>query len=430
MWSPLADLSSSENLTASQKLPFPTGVESKVKTTNSQDSFYATYDDYIRNLFETETETVERDGFQYEEEITDDKGRPILQLKAPTPENLELLAEFIEQINQTGFTFKGKQNSKGNWIPTDEAIAEWENNNYVLKDLGFKTVEDAYEAVEQIKDIINSHNLYIRTAPARTREQMAKNKCQYEMYQICSTASNLVELMVGLDVATSVLKDPKTGAVALSPYNGDDKHSAPGNYFTINQSCQEGQVGKDCVGIGAVSIKVNSTTQYYADKILWKGTAEDKQRLILPKVDEWGNRNDKKGDNCYVLGGVPRYGLYNLYDKNSENGTSNNSVEIIKLLDSIQTEDDITPNVALNLAAMLSVNKCGGLFNYRKILLIAKKSHALNQQPLMVQRLSRNRVHSSEWKWRSSLQSMIQSNLYGDIKQFNKRNKCNEFIGI
>jgi hypothetical protein len=99
MWSPLADLSSSENLTASQKLPFPTGIESKIKTNNSQDSFYATYDDYIRDLFETETETVERDGFQYEEEITDDKGRPILQLKAPTPENLELLAEFIEQIN-------------------------------------------------------------------------------------------------------------------------------------------------------------------------------------------------------------------------------------------------------------------------------------------------------------------------------------------
>ena len=99
MWSPLADLSSSENLTASQKLPFPTGIESKIKTINSQDSFYATYDDYIRDLFETETETVDRDGFTFEEEITDDKGRPILTLTAPTPENLELLAEFIEQIN-------------------------------------------------------------------------------------------------------------------------------------------------------------------------------------------------------------------------------------------------------------------------------------------------------------------------------------------
>lgn len=99
MWSPLADLSSSENLTASQKLPFPTGVESKIKTINSQDSFYNTYDDYIRDLLETETETVERDGFSYEEEVTDDKGRPILQLKTATPENLELLAEFIEQIN-------------------------------------------------------------------------------------------------------------------------------------------------------------------------------------------------------------------------------------------------------------------------------------------------------------------------------------------
>lgn len=222
---------------------------------------------------------------------------------------------------------------------------------------------------------------------------MAKNKCQYEMYQICSTASNLVELMVGLDVATSVLKDPKTGAVALSPYNGDDKHSAPGNYFTINQSCQEGQVGKDCVGIGAVSIKVNSTTQYYADKILWKGTAEDKQRLILPKVDEWGNRNDKKGNNYYTLGRVPRYGLYNLYDKNAElldevdlvtrDGrtvkiSKDNPEELINIIASNNIPDDITPNVSLSLAAMLSVNKRGGLFNYRKILLIAKKSHVLN----------------------------------------------------
>jgi hypothetical protein len=35
---------------------------------------------------------------------------------------------------------------------------------------------------------------------------------------------------------------------------------APGGYETKHKSVGEGQVGKSCVGIGAVAIKANSTT--------------------------------------------------------------------------------------------------------------------------------------------------------------------------
>ena len=380
MWSPLADLSSQEHLSASQKLPFPTGKESKLKVSNSQDSFFVTYDDAIRDLFEQETEMVELDGVPHIRKVFDENHHPVLRLKKLTPEGIKLLADFIEQANATGFTIKGKTNSEGEWVANDDAIDEWENivdldegvmqeRPNALKELGFKTIEDAKNALDQIRAIVDQHNLYIRTADSKTREQMAKNRCQYEMYQICSIPSNLVELMVGVDVSTDPIKNSKTGAVALSPYNGDDKQTAPGNYFTVMQSFQEGQVGKDCVGIGAVSIKVNSTTQYYADKILWHGSAADKARLILPAVDAWGNRK-ADGKRFYNLGGVPRYGLMNLYDKNAESIdevdlvtrdgrkvkiSKDNPEELINIIASNDIPDDITPNVAMSLAAMLSV---------------------------------------------------------------------------
>jgi hypothetical protein len=38
---------------------------------------------------------------------------------------------------------------------------------------------------------------------------------------------------------------------------------APGSAETKHKSVGEGQVGKSCVGIGAVGIKANSTTQFY-----------------------------------------------------------------------------------------------------------------------------------------------------------------------
>lgn len=198
---------------------------------------------------------------------------------------------------------------------------------------------------------------------------MAKNQCQWTMYQICSTPSNLVELMVGVDQSTDPIKNKKNGAVAQSPYNGDDKQAAPGNYDTIHKSFQEGQVGKDCVGIGAVSIKVNSTTQYYMDDRLQNGTDSELMRLLFPQVDKYGNR-DANGKRGYTIGGKTYYSLINLYDKLSESQETESYTredgsvvqvrknlpdEIKKVLAEQEFPEGYTPNVAMSLAAMLSV---------------------------------------------------------------------------
>lgn len=376
IWSNIADISSIEKLEASQLIPFPTGTETEIKITNTKDSFFKTYDDYIYDLFEYDTDITEFGPVP----ATGEDGFRILKLKEQTPERLELLAEFLEAVNTTGLTIKGDTKSDGSWKPSEAFIEEWEGRRQLdethwqkttnaLKDLGFNTPEAAYSALLQIKNIIDKHNTYINTADQKTRERMTKNQCQWAMYQICSTPSNLVELMVGVDVSTAPIKDKETGAVVQSPYNGDDKQAAPGNYNTIHRSFQEGQIGKQCVGIGAVSIKVNSTMQYYMDKRLSTGTEEEKERLLFPKVDSWGRRVDG-AKQSYIIGGKERLGMFNLYDKSSEtadfkevevNGetrvirTAQENNEIITLLASIQTEDDITPNVAMSLAAMLSV---------------------------------------------------------------------------
>lgn len=381
MWSNLADISSVENLEASQQLPFPTGRESELEINNNKDSFFTTYDDYIYELFERETDfEYDENGIQYKYYVRGDDGFYKLTLKDLDADGIKLLAQFIEEVNAQGFSIKGDLKSDDSWKPSDQMVEEWENRHQItdtlyqertnaLKELGFTSPEAAYSALQQIKAIIDSHNTYINTADQKTREKMTKNQCQWAMYQICSTPSNLVELMVGVDVSTAPIKDKKTGAVAQSPYNGDDNHAAPGNHNTIHRSFQEGQIGKQCVGIGAVSIKVNSTCQYYADKVLKEGTEEEKERLLLPRVDEWGRRV-QRGQRGYLIGGKRRLGLSNLYDKSSEtaeeqevevNGqtkymrTMQQNLEILELLDSIQTEDDITPNVAMSLAAMLSV---------------------------------------------------------------------------
>ncbi len=397
-WSPYADISSPEALEASQTLPFPTGFELGIEINNKKDSWFTTYDNFIRELFEVEKDAVTLpDGTTTISNLKNSKGRNILKLKELTPERIKLLAKFIREVNTNGLNLKGDFNSNNQWKPNKALEDEWKNIRQLdddkaqetpnaLKELGFATQEDMYDALTQVHAIINEHNQYINTASANTREQMAKNMCVWTMYQVCSTASNLTELMVGVDQSTAPIKlDVKAakklgvepGAVAQSPWNGDDNFTAPGNHYSMHRSFQEGQIGKQCVGIGAVSIKVNSTTQFYMDTLLREGSEEDKQRLLLPYVDKWGRRvtpgkeGAKKCKKAYYIGGKYYYGLANLYDKNSETAEArevtwdegdsiyakfaDNSEDIIRLLASIQTEADITPNVAMNLAAMLSV---------------------------------------------------------------------------
>lgn len=387
MWSPLADITSRENLEASQEfIPFPTGKEIQITVDNKKESFFTTYDEHIYDVFDIETETTKDQGL-----VTplNEQGFRILKLKdnPHTPEQIKALGYLLKVADS--LNIKGELQSDGSWKPNEAFKEEWEQGRVLydesgkkqtglnsLQLLGFKTPEACYNALQQIKAILDEHQLYVRHADNRTREQMAKNQCQWAMYQICSTPSNLVELMVGVDQSTDPIKNKKNGAVAQSPYNGDDKQAAPGNYDTIHKSFQEGQVGKDCVGIGAVSIKVNSTTQYYMDDRLQNGTDSELMRLLFPQVDKYGNR-DANGKRGYTIGGKTYYSLINLYDKLSESQETESYTredgsvvqvrknlpdEIKKVLAEQEFPEGYTPNVAMSLAAMLSVAVDSGQF--------------------------------------------------------------------
>lgn len=383
MWSNLANISSVDALEASQELPFPTGKETPIWVADSQESFFNTFGEYFEDevnhpgLFEIERDVItDTNGIEERKPVIGEDGFPVLILLDQTPERLKLLAKFITKVYEKGLRIKGEEQSNGTWLPSKKLIEEWENATYnPLRDLGFTTPEAAYSALKQIKALIDSHNLYINEVDQKTREKMTKNQCQWAMYQVCSAASNLTELCTGVDVATAPIKDKKTGAVAQSPYGGADKQAAPGNHNTTHRSFQEGQIGKQCVGIGAVSIKVNSTSQYYADSIIAYGSNKEKARLLLPIVNDWGERFNGAGSHRgYKIGGKTYLGMANLYDKSAErlpenietitvktrDGvditlSKNQPQEIIELLANGQLADDIPLNVAMSLAAMLSV---------------------------------------------------------------------------
>jgi hypothetical protein len=57
---------------------------------------------------------------------------------------------------------------------------------------------------------------------------------------------------------------------------------APGGSEVKHKSVGEGQAGKAGVGIGAVAIKANSTTQFYISELLNYGSEEDLKKLFFP----------------------------------------------------------------------------------------------------------------------------------------------------
>jgi hypothetical protein len=84
-----------------------------------------------------------------------------------------------------------------------------------------------------------------------------------------------------VDVSTKVLKN----AAANSKMASESDYYAPGRTSAKVKSVGEGQAGKDGVGIGAVGIKANSTTQFYISELLNFGSDEDKEKILFaPKV--------------------------------------------------------------------------------------------------------------------------------------------------
>ena len=128
IWSPLADISTRENLAASQTMPFPTGKEARIPIDDKSDSWFTIYDNYIGELFDVEKDTITRsDGTESIVDLKGKDGSNVLKLKTLTPEKIKSLSEFIREVNKNGLPLKGIITEDGNWKPTQTLMDEWIN---------------------------------------------------------------------------------------------------------------------------------------------------------------------------------------------------------------------------------------------------------------------------------------------------------------
>lgn len=364
-WSPYFDIEHSDNLEASKKMPLPTGelreitFEKDRKTTNGEitaeatPNFFKLYNKYFGTLFNT-IKNEKTGGIITENKI------PKLQLQDSTPEGLELLAQFLRDFNQYGINIKADIDENEKIVATKDFFKRITRLEKINETTGLKEVipveqewnlfadppfglgigyNQAYGIAKQLLDIANTHNDYLNTADEYLRDGMSRNYSVHYMYKSAAAACNQTEAMISVDVPTDILR----GEAGKSIMAEDSDNYAPGRVSAKVRSVGEGQAGKDGVGIGAVGIKANSTTQFYISELLNYGSDSDKEKVLFRKPKRIGKKEYWGFDNMYTgreVSDHERIRFQKVWD----------------YIDTLTSEDQVTNNVAINIAAMLSVS--------------------------------------------------------------------------
>jgi hypothetical protein len=104
-----------------------------------------------------------------------------------------------------------------------------------------------------------------------------------------------------------------------------DTH-APGRVSSKIKMVGEGQAGKSGVGIGAVGIKANSTTQFYISEILNYGSDWDKSKILFRKP--------------HSIAGKGYRGFANMYTSRDISQEERDKFkDVMEVLDSLQSPD-------------------------------------------------------------------------------------------
>ena len=344
-WSPYFNIESDDHLRESMKMPLPTGQTSEIYASeDAPNNFFEVYDKYFGTLFVPITLPSGK--------IKTIDGVPELQLNISSPEGLELLSEFLRDVNEYGINIKGPI-VKGLVKTTDPnfftaspitlengTVVQRSFNLYQRLDEGGLGIRPAqtYQIAQQLLDIVNRHNQYIVKAEEHLQDKMAKNYVVYYMYKVAEAPCNQTESQVGLDIST---RDVKSEAANSAMANASDSY-APGRAVTKHKSVGEGQVGKACVGIGAVGIKANSTTQFYLSEILNYGSEWDKEKLLFKRTVYIGNKGYRGFANMYT-------------DKQFTEDEVARFQAALEFIDSLESPDQVTQDVAVNIASLLSI---------------------------------------------------------------------------
>ena len=298
---------------------------------DAENNFYQVYNQYFGTLFKYIP--LPNGGIKTINEV------PILQLDTNTPENTVLLANFLRDVKKYGINLQGElQDDKVNLAESEESIKFQYNLTQQIENggLGIRS-NQLYDIAKQILKFVNDHNDYLNTAEEYTRMKMAKNYVVNYIYKTASAPCNQTEAQVSVDTATSVLHK---GAAHYAKESGENSH-APGRVTSKIDMIGKGQAGKSGVGIGAVGIKANSTTQFYLSQIWNEGSEWDKQMILF---------NPKFIANKWYKG------FANMYtSKKFSEEEITKFGEAMNLLNELESDDQLTLDVANNIAAMLSI---------------------------------------------------------------------------
>lgn len=351
LWSPYANLGNSELIKASEQLPFPTGQATEITYDNSKDSFFITFNDFFGKdkLF-----NIELDPNTYDA-VRNEQGVYKISFDSESPKAIKQLAEFLNLVEKVGLNLKGNVDQYGNHQYSRELDEEIYEQNLRYRDLGIFTdlhikPSQLLNVLQQIKEIVDKHNLYIKKVDKRTKEIMAKNLSYCRMFEIAGDPSNQMEAQDSIDNSTKVIKGPE-GAVKVT-MTEEDKNQVSSNNETKSfpdpvsmvDSLQTNQVGKYDVSVAAKAVQACSMIQYAYDSLLNSDAPEEKKRrLELP-------------NGGYKIAGKQWTAIANLHDKTHEETGKMQQPGFIE--DMLKVLDDETVekiNSAIQNAAMLSV---------------------------------------------------------------------------
>ena len=351
LWSPYANLGNSELIKASEQLPFPTGQATEITYDNSKDSFFITFNDFFGKdkLF-----NIELDPNTYDA-VRNEQGVYKISFDSESPKAIKQLAEFLNLVEKVGLNLKGNVDQYGNHQYSRELDEEIYAQNLRYRDLGIFTdlhikPSQLLNVLQQIKEIVDKHNLYIKKVDKRTKEIMAKNLSYCRMFEIAGDPANQMEAQDSIDNSTKVIKGPE-GAVKVT-MTEEDKNQVSSNNETKSfpdpvsmvDSLQTNQVGKYDVSVAAKAVQACSMIQYAYDSLLNSNAPEEKKRrLELP-------------NGGYKIAGKQWTAIANLHDKTHEETGKMQQPGFIE--DMLKVLDDETVekiNSAIQNAAMLSV---------------------------------------------------------------------------
>ena len=325
--SPYYSLANEDMRKVSDKIPFPTGTKVKENIVKAKNTTLASLMNQ-RLLGRTNKEGMNS---LFNIDVRKDKSIQVTP-NLTTPENIIQFAQFLEDINKNGF------NSASD---TDYyAVAQAMNAQFGGKDVDFG-INMVKEIAEQIKDIINKHNLYLTKLKPKKREQVIKNYATAQLREIIEDPINRRQADSSVDVVTG----PAKALAKLSPKATVQTTFTPGNVANKFQSISENMVGKDGIAICATGLKSFFALTDTYQEILNGADIEAKEALLF---------NVKFGGKTYK-------GLANGYSANYKSPYEGSITEDDRALIDSQFSPDVQEYLLDQLWASDAANEMSAL---------------------------------------------------------------------